>query len=1404
VARVREVIKNAKPIEAEVERKQDFSSISIKIASPETIRKWSHGEVKKPETINYRTFRPEKDGLFDEKIFGPTKDWECYCGKYKRIKYREIVCERCGVQVTSSKVRRERMGHIELASPVTHIWFLKSIPSRIGILLDMPTKDLERVIYYESYLVTDPGTTGLPKKQLLSEENVQKCKLDYGTSFKYKIGAEAIRELLKEINLVELSNELKGEIKSTNSVNKKKDYIKRLRIVEHFRKSGNRPEWMVLDALPVIPPDLRPLVPLDGSRFASSDLNDLYRRVINRNNRLKRLMEAKAPDIIINNEKRMLQEGVDALFDNGRRGTPVKSNRNKPLKSLADMLKGKQGRFRQNLLGKRVDYSGRSVIVVGPELKLYQAGIPKKMLLELFKPFIIKKLEDKGYVHTVKSARKMVESVKPEVWEILEDVIKDHPIMLNRAPTLHRQGIQGFEVVPIEGSAIRVHPLVCTAFNADFDGDQMAVHVPLSPESILECRTLVLSTNNVFATSSGGPLAAPAREIVAGIAYMTKLRTAAKGEAKTFSNLQEAILAYDLGQIDLHAVIVVPKKDFDGDAMTESENKQEADRKLDVYRKSRKLFGIANEKEIPAGVLVTSVGRIIVFRCLPKGMDFLNKELEKKRLSDLVTQSYKQCGNSETVALLDRLKDLGFEYATKSGFTICIDDMLVPTEKKKIIDHATQEVEKITSQYGKGVITDIERYNKVIDIWMDATNKVSQNMRDGMKKDREGFNPIHLMVESGSRGNIMQVRQLAAMRGLMARPQQKITGGKGEIIEQPIKSNFREGLSVIEYFISTHGGRKGLADTALKTSEAGYLTRRLVDVAQDVIINEDDCGTLRGITIGAIEEGGEVMEPLKDRIVGRVAVDNVVDLLTAETIVKAGEIIDVEKSEKISESGIERIRIRSVLTCEAKRGVCAKCYGWSLSSMRIVEIGEAVGIIAAQSIGEPGTQLTLRTFHIGGTASKIAGKSSVITKNGGRVEYSNLKTVTTKDKEILVLNRQCEVVVTNETDKTREVYEIPFGSKLLVKEGEHARKGQELVSWDPYNTPIFSAMDGKIEFVDLDEGVTYKEELDNATKVLTRVVIPHKEEKKQPYLRIVGSKGEELAKYAIPVGAHILVKENEHIQAGRIMAKIPKDIGKTGDITGGLPRVSELFEARKPKEHATISEIDGAVKIGDIEKRMRKIIVKHESGVEKEYLVPQGKHILVSDGERVTSGDVITAGSVNPHDLLQVKGESATQEYLLEKIQEVYRLQGVRVNDKHIEIIVRQMLRRVRIEEPGDTEFLVGQETDRNTFKEENEKILKKKGKPATAKPILLGITKASLSTESFFAAASFQETTRVLTDAATSGKIDYLKGLKENIIIGRLIPAGTGSSAYKGIVLENESEKEEQAAAEEKSEPQK
>jgi DNA-directed RNA polymerase subunit beta' len=1355
LARVREVIKTAKLLEVEPDRKVDFNAILIKIASSETIRKWSFGEVKKPETINYRTFRPEKDGLFCEKIFGPTKDWECYCGKYKRIKYREIICDRCGVQVTTSKVRRERMGHIELSSPVAHIWFLKSIPSRIGVLLDMSIKDLERVIYYESYIVTDSGSTTLAKRQLLTEEDLQKCKQTFGTSaFKYKIGAEAIKELLKEIDVEEISKKLKVEVKSTNSIPKKKELIKKLKIVENFRRSSNKPDWMIIDILPVIPPDLRPLVPLDGSRFASSDLNDLYRRVINRNNRLKRLVEAKAPDIIIHNEKRMLQEAVDALFDNGRRGTVVRGSRNKPLKSLSDMLKGKQGRFRQNLLGKRVDYSGRSVIVVGPELKFYQCGIPKKMLLELFKPFIIKKLEDRGYVHTVKSARKMVEDVKPEVWEILEEVIKEHPVLLNRAPTLHRQGIQAFEAVPMEGSAIRIHPLVCTAFNADFDGDQMAVHVPLSPEAIIEARTLIFSTNNIFSTSNSHPLASPAREIVAGCSYLTKDRKNVSGEGMIFSDFEEVILAYELGKIALHAKIKVR----------------------------------IEQKEL----LETTVGRVIFNSVLPKGSKYINKEVAKRELSGIVTDCYKKFGNSDTVVTLDRLKDLGFRFATKSGLTIGIDDMKVPPEKGELIKTAKIEVEKIHTQYRKGIITNVERYNKVIDVWISTSDKVAEKMREGMKKDRDGFNPIYMMVESGSRGTPSQVRQLAAMRGVMQKPTQKVSGEVGEFIEQPIIANFREGLTVLEYFISTHGSRKGIADTALKTANAGYLTRRLVDVAQDVIITEDDCKTIRGVTVGAIKEGSDILEPLRDRLVGRVAVDNVVDILTDELLVKANEVIDEEKSVKIEKAGIEKIRIRSVLTCETRWGVCAKCYGWNLGYRRLAEIGEAVGIIAAQSIGEPGTQLTLRTFHIGGTASRTIEQPIIETKNGGKVSYHNIKFLNTKDGKMLILNRQSEVSIFNDVSKTKEVYEIPYASEVFFKEGESAKKGAVIAKWDMYNTPIFCEKHGRIEYKDIIDDVTIKEETDKVTNIQKKIVIPHKEDKLHPRINILDDKKNVISTHSIPIGANLNIPDGEMVEAGAILAKIPRDLGKTGDITGGLPRVSELFEARKPKDCATITEIDGNVVFGGIEKRLRKIIVKNEGGIEKEYLVPQGKHLTVSDSEKVIAGDSLTVGSINPHDILRVKGENAAQEYLLEKIQEVYRVQDVMVNDKHIEIIVRQMLRKVRIEDPGNTSFLVGQEVDKFMFREENAMVIKKKGKPATARPLLLGVTKASLSTESFFAAASFQETTRVLTEAATVGKTDVLKGLKENIIIGRLIPAGTG--IYRNIEISSEeTEKKEE-----------
>ena len=1488
MARVREVIKTAKLIESGEEKKIDFEAIAMKLASPEVIHKWSHGEVKKPETINYRTFRPEKDGLFDEKIFGPTKDWECYCGKYKRIKYREITCDRCGVTVTSSKVRRERMGHIELASPVSHVWFLKSIPSRIGVLLDMTTKELERVIYYESYIVTESNTDQLKKKQLLNEEDLQKCKSSLGAStFKAKIGAAAIKDLLLELDLDKLAKELKEEHKETESVAKKKDIIKRLRIAESFRKSGNRPEWMVLDVLPVIPPDLRPLVPLDGSRFASSDLNDLYRRVINRNNRLKRLVEAKAPDIIIHNEKRMLQEAVDALFDNGRRGQPVKGSRNKPLKSLSDMLKGKQGRFRQNLLGKRVDYSGRSVIVVGPELKFYQAGIPKKMLLELFKPFIIKKLEDRGYVHTVKSARKMVENVKPEVWEILEEVIKEHPIMLNRAPTLHRQGIQGFEAVPVEGSAIRLHPLACNAFNADFDGDQMAVHVPLSPEAILEVRTLILSTNNVFSTSNGFPLATPSREMITGLYYLTLYRPdirlkkkTKKGDGKIFSTPRELLLAYSLGEVDMEAIVKVRMKDGEKpieatagmvmfyealpEGMFDSAEELFTELKLEHLKKFNQgpisgemaeSFGpISADLKAGSEELTTEVEKRMwhklyeekahleglktdLFRSYlfyGKGGGFKSDRF-KSYIDTIAMRCQKKLGTSQTVEMLDNLKDLGLVYATKLGSTLPTDDIVEPKaikdeslakdvklkpgllrnveydkdllakgefERDSYIAVTRNKVAGILENYRKGVITYNEKYQNVIDIWSHATVTVDKALRNTLRKDEDGLNPLFIMIQTGSRGSWQQARQLAGMRGLIAKPRAKVTGEAGEIVETPITSNFKRGLNVLEYYISTHGGRKGLIDTALKTSEAGYLTRRLIDVAQDVVVAEEDCKTLRGVTVGALKNGDETLESLSDRIIGRVALDNITDLITSEVIVKSGEVIDEEKAQKIEETGIEKIRIRSVLRCEAKTGICAKCYGWNLGYRKIVNIGEAVGITAAQSIGEPGTQLTLRTFHTGGTAQRKTTQNKVVAKFDGKVVYDNMKTITTRGGRVILISRTGKIVVEQARSKSgvkaqakekREEFELPYGSQLYFKDGADVKEKDTLGDWDPFSTPIISHNDGTVVCVDITKGQTLKEEVNPETKMSEFVIVPQKEGKLHPAVHIMAG-GEIKEKISLPEGTIMMVNTDENaaatkVHVGDVIAKMPIGGGKAHDITGGLQRVSELFEARKPKDMATISDIEGMVEIGDVTKRQREIRVTDENGEVAKYQVPQGKHLIVTSGEKVLNGDPLTAGPINPHDILRAKSENDAQEYLLGNIQEVYRVQGVNVNDKHIEVVIRQMLKKVRIESEGDTEFLPGQEVDKNILKEENEKVMKKKGKAATFKPILLGITKASLGTESVFAAASFQETTRVLTDAATVGKVDTLRGLKENIIIGRLIPAGTGSRGYRNLHIEQDEE---------------
>ena len=1311
-----------------------FDKVSIKIASPDTIKSWSYGEVKKPETINYRTLRPEKDGLFCERIFGPTRDWECSCGKYKRIKHKGIVCDRCGVEVTLSKVRRERMGHIELAAPVSHIWFFKVVPSRIGTLIGLTLRELEKVLYYEEYIVIDPGETGLKEKELLSDEKYRKYREQYKDGFHALMGAEAVKEILKKVDLSKLSTKLTRDLKKSKGEQTQKRAAKVLKIVEQFKQSENDPEWMIMDIIPVIPPDLRPLVPLDGGRFATSDLNDLYRRVINRNNRLKKLMELRAPEVIIRNEKRMLQEAVDALFDNGRHGRAVLGTGNRPLKSLSDMLKGKQGRFRQNLLGKRVDYSGRSVIVVGPELKLHQCGLPKKMALELFEPFIIKKLKERGFVHTIKSAKRMVEKAKLEVWDILEEVIDDHPILLNRAPTLHRLGIQAFQPVLIEGKAIRIHPLVCTAFNADFDGDQMAVHVPLSVEAQMECRLLMMATNNIFSAASGNPIVSPTQDIVLGIHYLTKEAKGKRGEGMIFASCDEAISAYDDNEVNIHAIIKVRLDDK---------------------------------------LIETTPGRIILNKAFPEGLDFINEILGKKKISDFITKCYKQFGHTRTVELLDQLKTLGFEWATRAGLSISVSDIKLLPEKKKILEDAQKEVKGVEAQYHKGVITDRERYNKVVDIWTHVTDSISAKVIENLGE----FNPIFMMADSGARGSKQQIRQLAGMRGLMAKP-------SGEIIEYPITANFREGLTVLEYFISTHGARKGLADTALKTADSGYLTRRLVDVAQDVIINEEDCKTLNGILISAIIEGDEVVVSLKERIVGRVACDNIVDIITDELIVESGQKIDEEKADCIETAGIERIRIRSVLTCESKRGICMKCYGRNLATGRMVEMGEAVGIIAAQSIGEPGTQLTMRTFHIGGTASRVVEQANIKARNDGKITYHSLRTVERSDtKEIIVLNRNGQISINDENGREFERHPVPHGAIILTKEGKEISKGSVFVKWDPYMSPILTEVAGIVRFEDIKEGITMRQELDPQTKLTDTVIIEHKGEY-HPQIIIMNNKKEVVAIYPIPAGAHISVKNGQAIKAGDLLAKTPRVVTKTRDITGGLPRVAELFEARKPKSPAIISEIDGVVEFGGSKKGQRRIIVTSATDMKQEYLIPHGKHLNVYKGDRVYAGQQLVDGPVVPQDILRVSGDKALQEYLVNEVQEVYRLQGVTINDKHIEVIVRQMLKKVRIDDSGDTSFLVGSHVDRIDFQEQNQKALKKKLKPAKATPILLGITKASLSTESFISAASFQETTRILTEAAASGKVDNLNGLKENVIMGHLVPAGTGFDENNNIEI--------------------
>ena len=1343
-----------------------FNAVKISIASPEKIRSWSHGEVKKPETINYRTFKPERDGLFCAKIFGPTKDYECNCGKYKRMRHRGVVCEKCGVEVIQSKVRRERMGHINLAAPVAHIWFLKSLPSRIGALLGMTLKDLEKVLYFETYIVLDPGESDFKKGELLTEDKYRKALEKHGSSLRVGMGAEAIHELLKQIDVEKECQSLRAEMKDSSSEAKRKKIAKRLKVMEAFRNSNNKPEWLILTVIPVLPPDLRPLVPLDGGRFATSDLNDLYRRVINRNNRLKRLLELNAPEIIIRNEKRMLQEAVDALFDNGRRGRIITGSNRRPLKSLSDMLKGKGGRFRQNLLGKRVDYSGRSVIVVGPELKLHQCGLPKKMALELFKPFIYNRLERQELAATIKTAKKMVEKEKPEIWDILAEVIQEHPILLNRAPTLHRLGIQAFEPLLIEGKAIQLHPLVCTAFNADFDGDQMAVHVPLSLEAQVEARVLMMSTNNILSPAYGKPIIVPTQDIVLGLYYLTREKAGVAGEDKVFANPDEVRIAYDAGQADLHASIRV-----------------RIDREL----------------------VQTTVGRVLLREIIPPEIPFsaYNRVLGKKEVSELIDTCVRLCGNKQTVLLADRLKNMGFYYATKAGISICIDDMLIPECKEQLLEKAYEEVKEVEKQYNEGFITDGERYNKVIDIWAQATENIGKEMlaslgteivqdREGKQKQMKSFNSIFMMADSGARGSAQQIRQLAGMRGLMAKP-------SGEIIETPITSNFREGLSVLQYFISTHGARKGLADTALKTANSGYLTRRLVDVAQDTIITEDDCQTLDGIYVTSLVESGEIIEHLADRILGRVALEDIRSPIDNRLLVKANQEIDETLAREIERSGIERVKIRSVLTCQAKRGICAQCYGRDLARGRKVCKGEAVGVIAAQSIGEPGTQLTMRTFHIGGAASRSAEQTTLEARNDGIVHFLNVKYIERPGDlpELVVMNRNAEIAVRDRQGHDREKYPINYGAVLRVRPNQPVKAGQVLAEWDPYSTPILTEVAGIVKFGDILEGVTMVEKVDEVTGLSRKVIIESRDVEHRPRISIKDETGKTVripnsknpATYLLPVGANLLVNEGDHVPAGHTLANIPRETMKTKDITGGLPRVAELFEARKPKEVALISEIDGVLQFGKDAKGKRKIFIKPEKGQEREYLVPKGKHILYNEGDFVKAGQALMDGSANPHDILRVRGEKELAKFLVDEIQEVYRVQGVRINDKHIEVIVRQMLRRVRIKEVGDTDFLIGEEVEKHVFEEVNEKVVAQGGRPAIADPLLLGITKASLTTESFISAASFQETTRVLTEASIAGKIDYLRGLKENVIMGKLIPAGTGFREYatQGIRVRSE-----------------
>ncbi|MFH1378650.1 MAG: DNA-directed RNA polymerase subunit beta' [bacterium] len=1351
----------------------DFDMLQLGIASPEEIRANSYGEIRKPETINYRTFKPERSGLFCERIFGPVRDWECNCGKYKWVKHKGIVCDRCGVEVTESRVRRERMGHIELAVPVSHVWFLRKSPSRVGSVLNMRVADLEKIVYYARYVVFEELRDAddkviLPEKYLLSEEEYQKHKAAYGTKLKVGVGSTAIRTLLEKVDLQKEADLLREKIKKSDSDTERSRMIKRLRVIEGFIRSNNKPEWMIMTVLPVIPPDLRPLVPLEGGRFATSDLNDLYRRIINRNNRLKHIEALRAPEVMIHNEKRLLQEAVDALIENGARGKVVVGAGNRPLKSLSDIIKGKQGRFRQNLLGKRVDYSGRSVIVVGPELKINQCGLPKEMALELFKPFIIHELMKKENV-TLKAAKRMLERVKPEIWDILEQITRTHPVLLNRAPTLHRLGIQAFEPVLVEGKAIRLHPLTCAAFNADFDGDQMAVHVPLTTEAQLEAKVLMLATNNILSPASGKPIAVPSQDMVLGCCYLTRPKRGDIGEGKIFGSADEVIAASEHDYISMHAKIKVTGLNIIREENLSDEDILHADKWTDF----------------------TTVGRVIFNEVVPEGLGFINKTITKKEISMLVEKCYKELGQYQTINFLDDLKRLGFKYSTQEGATISVSDMKVPGIKEELIKNARSQVKEIGRQAKAGVITDTERYNKIIDIWTHVTERISDNMFDKMKEiefekhepGKPRFNSIFMMADSGARGSRQQVRQLAGMRGLMAKPQKKITGQVGEIIESPVISNFREGLSVLEYFISTHGGRKGLADTALKTADAGYLTRRLVDVSHDVVIYEQDCGTINGVRIGTLSAGDEVIEPIEDRITGRIALDNVMGIvptadgeLHEELLIKAGEMISRSNAEKIAKAGIDRIRIRSVLTCESERGVCANCYGLNLATSKPIEIGEAVGIIAAQSIGEPGTQLTLRTFHIGGTASRVVKRSKINASGDGTVKYHNLRVIENKLKQQVIVSRNGEISVRESGGKEREHYNVPYGARLMAADNKKVTKGTTLVEWDPYALPIITEHEGTAKFVDIIEGITMHEEKNRITGLIERVIIEHRAEKLHPQVIIIGKHGKQIAAYTLPVDTYLSALNGEPVVAGDIVAKIPQEVSKTKDITGGLPRVAELFEARKPKNMAVISEIDGVVKLGVTSKGMLKVTVTNEeTTITRDYTIPQGKHLVVYENDHVGVGEPLTDGAINPHDILRVRGSKEVQEHLVNEIQEVYRLQGVTINDKHIEIIVRQMLSNIKVSKTGESSFIVGETINKSVFEAQNKLLKKARKTQAGCQPVLLGITKAALSSKSFISAASFQETTRILTDAAVNGDIDELAGLKENVIIGKLIPAGTG-----------------------------